>query len=264
MCSRLKGILRRYSHLRMKSILLAYIRAFLVLLETAFHVILLRLALIFDNSEKTSYWFRRSWGRWAGFILGIKIEFENRNAYYGPALYVSNHRSMLDPPIQARYINALFIGKAEVGNLPIISQGARMTGIILVKRERLHSRKAALDQTEKALREGKSVLVYAEGTTNTNKTTTAFKLGTFKLAAIHGIPVIPVAIEYKSKRDLWYTGGLKEHMITQTGKLKTYVKMTILPAITSDNAENLLQSVKEAIDAELLLMQQNWSEVHTN
>jgi 1-acyl-sn-glycerol-3-phosphate acyltransferase len=241
--------------------LLAYTRAFLVIVSTAGHISLLLINRLFNKSSQVGFFWRRSWARWAGALLGVHATVIKNEKFDGPALYISNHRSMVDPVIQARYINAHIIAKNEVSKLPVISQGAKLTGIIFVKRDKLTSRIAARNETERLLLEGKSVLVYAEGTTGTRQTTIDFKPGTFAIAATHNIPIIPVVIEYKQEKDFWLRGGLATQMIRQVGAPSTWAKLSILDPIYGDDARTLCQQTKDLIDAEIIRMQENWSEV---
>ncbi len=244
----------------MKSIV-AYFRALLVLIITAGHIVILLITNIFTRSPQVGFWFRRSWARWTAFIIGVKLEINKNDLDNRPAIYLSNHRSMIDPVIQARYINAHIIAKNEVSHIPVINKGAQLTGIIFVKRDKLSSRLAARNETERLLLAGHSVLVYAEGTTGTNQTTIDFKPGTLSIAAKYNIPVIPVAIEYKEPLDFWYSGGLRSQMIRQVGKRTTMAKMSILAPIIHSDQKILLEQVKSAIDTEMLVLQKNWSQV---
>ena len=126
----------------------------------------------------------------------------------GACLYVSNHRSMLDPLIQLGRIDAYIVSKAEVGNYPVLGRGAKETGIILVHRHDHNSRRAALDAIEEKLMAGLPVLIYPEATTYGGDLTGDFKKGAIEMAFRKGIPVVPVAIEYPGKDYYWTDGPL--------------------------------------------------------
>lgn len=240
----------------------AGIRVLLVLINTAFQMTLLYLdSLINGKTIERSFRHRRRWARWSMKIIGIQLD-EVLGSFNGPAaLIISNHRTLIDPVIQAAFIDAYIIAKAEVSKLPIISKGAQMTGIIFVKRERLRSRVAARETTKKVLLSGKSVLVYAEGTTGTNPTSNPFKPGTFAIAAAYSIPVVPVAIDYANKKDYWYDASLKAQIIGQIGAWKTHAKLRIGKPIYHSDANELLLRTKAAIDQDLCDMQNGWSNV---
>ena len=97
---------------------------------------------------------------------------------------------MTDPIIQTAYFDSYILAKQEVGDIPVIGRGAQMTGIVLVKREKMSSRLAAINTTKELMSSGKSILVYAEGTTGLQQHSDPFKIGTFKAAVECGIPVV--------------------------------------------------------------------------
>ena len=136
-----------------------------------------------------------------------------------------------------------------------------MTGIFFVKREKLSSRAAAKKTTSDLLSQNINVLVYAEGTTGTERGTIPFKKGTFSVAVEQGIPVVPVAIEYPEEKDLWLFGNLGTQLKRQIGAWRTRAKLRIGPPIHGTDSLQLLEATKEWIDHNLFEMQDNWSEV---
>ena len=242
--------------------LLASFRAILVVLYTSWQIILLTIESLFRGATiKVGYKHRRHWARNSMRIEGIQLVEKQGKITVPVALVVSNHRSLLDPVIQAAYIDAHIIAKDTVGNLPVIGKGARMTGIVFVKREKLRSRLAARNATKDLLEQGINVLVYAEGTTGTNKASDRFKPGTFAIATELDIPVIPVAIDYMKKKDFWTSGGMGSQIMRQTGKWRTNAKLRIGDPIYGGDAVILMNETKAWIDSNLSEMQEGWSEM---
>lgn len=242
--------------------ILGSIRVVLILGNTAFQIS--RLVIdewINGKTDERSFKHRRRWARSCCWLLGIKIDevIVSPDIPYG--LIISNHRTLLDPVIQAAYLDAYIIAKAEVGDLPIISFGAKKTGIIFVKREKMRSRLAARDKTQEILLSGANVLVYAEGTTGTNQTSDRFKVGTFAIAAEHDLPVIPVAIDYPLKKDYWFKTSMAKQIFGQIGTWSTHTKLRILPPVKGTDAQELMEEVKGTIDKNLLEMQKDWSQI---
>jgi len=87
------------------------------------------------------------------------------------------------------------------------------------------------------------VLVYAEGTTTVERNTGVFKIGTFKAATTLGVPVVPIAIEYRDSKDYWLADKLSDQMIGQVGTGSTHVKIYIGKSLSSDNPKNLLSEL---------------------
>ena len=241
---------------------LAGVRVILILANTGFQITLLLIdSAINGKTIHRGFKHRRRWAKWTMRICGIKVDELQGNVDIEPALIISNHRSLLDPLIQLAYINAFVIAKSEVSSLPIISQGAKMTGIIFVDRGKLKSRLAAREMTKSVLSGGHNVLVYAEGTTGTDRTTIKFKPGTFGVATELKVPVISVALEYAEEKDYWYDGSLGSQVIRQIGVWRTRIKMRISDPIHDTNSANLLNTSRKMIDENLIGMQQDWSAV---
>ncbi len=241
----------------------AYVRAGLLMVHTGLHMAGLFIHSILSRGDKVALGFkyRRLWGRRAYKLLGIKI-INEPSIYQGPpALFISNHRTLTDPIVQVAFIDSYIIAKSEVGHIPVVGKGAEMTGIIFVDRTSLKSRNGARLKTEDLLISGKSVLVYPEGTTTIERKSGRFKIGTFRVAAEHNIPVVPMAIEYRDSKDYWLNDSLTKQMIDQVGPPSSYVKIRIGPPLQSDDATTLLKMTQEWIDNSLAEMQEGWSRV---
>ena len=243
--------------------IVAYSRAVLLLVHPALHMTALYVHALFYRGDKDliGFRYRRLWAQRALKILGIKVVEEQVHQHDGGALYISNHRTLTDPIIQLGYFDSYVIAKSDVGGLPIIGAGARMTGLILVDRANSDSRQSALKKIEELLASGKSVLVYAEGTTTVERKTGQFKIGTFKAAATLGVPVVPIAIEYRDSKDYWLADKLSVQMIGQVGAGPTHTKLHIGKAISDDDPQGLLNRTQTWIDASLADMQKDWSRV---
>lgn len=243
--------------------ILSILRGLLLLLHTAIHMLGLAIHSFWFNGDpdELGFRYRRLWAKRALKLLGIRIDELNVMSVAQNVLYVSNHRTLTDPIVQAAVFDGYIIAKSEVGAIPIIGKGAAMTGIILVDRDKLNSRLAARNKTKELLANGKSVLVYAEGTTTTERTAGAFKIGTFKAAAELGIDVMPIAIDYRDPKDYWSESSLATQMINQVGVLRSYVKMSMGSVINNDNPKELMTQTKAWIDEELLRLQEGWTKV---
>jgi 1-acyl-sn-glycerol-3-phosphate acyltransferase len=150
------------------------------------------------------------------------------------------------------------VSKAEVERYPVIGSGAKATGVIFVHRDKQHSRAAAKKAIQDALESGKSVMLYPEGTTSDLDTTNEFKLGSFKVAAETGYPVVPVAIDYKDPADYWFGTPMLVHFMKKFGKRKTYSSLKIGPLLHGDNALELMRESRGWINNSILEMRANW------
>jgi 1-acyl-sn-glycerol-3-phosphate acyltransferase len=240
---------------------LAVIRIFLFLLVTAvYYGIYLILLLFVRHTDKRGFALRRIFLRTIIPILGFRIR-KKLQEVKGPVLFVSNHRGLLDFFVVLRYVNAFVVSKAEVKNIPVFAPAATRTGVIFVDRNDKESRGATRRAIVEVLNKGGNVLIFPEGTTNAARTTMEFKIGAFEEMAKHGIPVVPIALEYKTKRDLWDEGSTWNMFVRQFGKLNTRMKLEFGPVLKSDDPQELMNGAKNWIDQRLLEMQKDWSEV---
>ena len=113
---------------------------------------------------------------------------------------------------------------AEVANYPVINWGAKLTGVLYVKRNNKDSRNAVREMMVDTIKKGYNVLVYPEGTIGLSRQTLPFKVGSFLEATRNNLTVVPVAIEYKSDSDLWRYENFIVQFATQFSKWKSKVK----------------------------------------
>ena len=240
--------------------ILAFIRGLIMALSMIVYMLVYSVTLLFrKHTTESAFNLRRAWMKIGNPIMGNSVEINGVPADE-PAIYMSNHRSFSDPLMQANAFDSIIIAKAEVSNIPIMSQAAKITGIIYVRRENYSSRKATLIKLVETIKEGYNVLIYPEGTTGDLQTTKPFKMGAFKSAVMNDFPVVPVAIEYQKLRDMWQDRSLIAHFFKQYAKWKTPVRISVGPALRSDDPQVLMQKTKDWIDGELLKLQKDWQE----
>lgn len=182
---------------------------------------------------------RQKFAKSALIKLGIKLTVEGTPYEGGACVYASNHRSWLDPFLQLATVWAFPVAKAEVGNLPIVAQGARATGILFVDRGSKNSRKDVVEQMVGALKKGFSILIYPEGTTSTKPGTIAFKRGGFTVAQEAECPIVPLAVRYPDPSYHWGDGeSLWKNFVQIAGSKSTAVTMYIgKPRMVADSVE---------------------------
>lgn len=111
-------------------------------------------------------------------------------------IFMSNHASNLDPPIEIPRIQqrCSVLVKKELFRIPILGTGMHMTKLVPVDRS---NREAAIDSVQKAvevLRSGLNMMIYPEGTRTRDGKLQPFKKGPFHLAMESGFPVLPITI----------------------------------------------------------------------
>ena len=203
------------------------------------------------NTER-GFRYRRKFCRKAISIFGI--DYQHTSAYAGGVcLYVSNHRSMLDPLIQLGYMDVFIVSKAEVGSYPVLGRGARETGIILVHRHDQTSRRYALEAIEEKLRAGFPVLIYPEGTTNGSDLTGEFRRGAIELARRLVVPIVPVMIEYPDHSYYWVDDPLLTYfkkILSSPYTHKVFGKVG--RAMNAGSPESIVEETRAAINCMIL------------
>jgi 1-acyl-sn-glycerol-3-phosphate acyltransferase len=139
------------------------------------------------------------WGFRAAFRLaGIRITTENRERLGDSrnVLIVSNHTSHLDAPalFLALGIDFVALAKREVFDIPFFSTVLLRAGFIPIQRGDRSEAVGAVGRMVAALRQGRSVLVFPEGTRSATGDLGPFKKGGFLAAVEAGSRVVPVAV----------------------------------------------------------------------
>lgn len=210
------------------------------------------------HSKDRALKLRESYLKYVGLpILNIHIDIQG-NPDITPALYVCNHRSFSDPVILCRYLKAFVIGKAEVANYPIINKGAELTGVIWVNRSDKSSRSATRVKMVETIQSGYNVLVFPEGTVCKDELTLSFRPGSFTEAIKHNIPVIPIALEYKSKRDLWLKEKFVPQYFYQFSKWRTHAKVRFGEPLYGSDGEKLAIEANQWIREQLIEMKKEF------
>ena len=246
-------------------IVIAFLRVILLILPMAIFLGIYSLLskFLFKNTIDRAYRLRRVYVKIACFMLGINLKTEGK-ANTRPAIYVSNHRSMSDPLITVQFLDAFIIAKAEVESLPIISSGAKLTGILFVKRESKDSRTAVRQKMIETLESGENILVYPEGTVNDLKHPLPYRPGTFAIAAKLRIPVVPIVLEYKHQKDLWHNRSMVGHFFHQFGWPLTHAKLCFGPPMSNEDSELLKNEVEKWTIAKIDQIHKGWNSVFDN
>lgn len=171
---------------------------------------LVMLCLTFDRERAISY-ARRFWAPGLLRAAGARMVVEGfeKLAPDQPRIYVFNHESLVDTPVTFFSVpfNTRIIAKREVAYLPFFGWYCWAMGFPLVDRRNHERAIASMTTMAKTVREGANVVVFSEGTRNTDGVIQTFKKGAFVLAINAGVPVVPCAIS--GSRDVLGCGRFK-------------------------------------------------------
>lgn len=187
------------------------------------------------------YFFKiaRAWAKTILFVMGfrVKIKAEQQIEKSKSYMFCANHTSIIDILLMLVVVKNpfVFVGKAELGKLPIFGFFYKRT-CILVDRDNAKSRKTVFVEAERRLKQGLSVCIFPEGKVPDDESTVLdqFKNGAFILAIEHQIPIVPMTF-YDCKKRFSYTffsGSpgkirVKIHQFIETENLKVSDKKTI-------------------------------------
>jgi|ERR1700722_6566194 len=139
------------------------------------------------------------WGAWNGVLLtGVRVEtvgldkLDPRRSY----IFMSNHASNLDPPIQIPLIpkRTSVMVKKELFKVPILGRAMRMGSLVPVDRGNRDAGISAVAAAKAVIDQGINMIIYVEGKRSFDGKLLPFKKGPFYLAAECGVPVVPVTI----------------------------------------------------------------------
>jgi 1-acyl-sn-glycerol-3-phosphate acyltransferase len=139
--------------------------------------------------------------------ITIKIENKEKLPMDGQYLVVTNHRSIIDPPIievalQQTEIFGPWISKKELYNSFFFGLFVRNAGSILLDREKSQMSGFFAD-IKKAVKRGESIFIFPEGTRNkSDKSLTSFKEGSRIIALKNRLPILPLYIKSNANKVL--------------------------------------------------------------
>lgn len=142
--------------------------------------------------------YRRAWLQATMELFGVELTVVPGppRPPTGPRLVVSNHRSALDILVLMKVFEGHFLSRADLKEWPLLGALARLGGTIFVDRADGASRTAAAMAVRRKLSEGRTVIVFPEGTTFAGDDVRTFHGGAFAAGRDLGVEVVPVGIAY--------------------------------------------------------------------
>lgn len=226
---------------------MAYIRSALFwplfLLSSAFWVTLAFLVAPFSSKWVGSV--SRAWARsflgLARLVLGVRKRVEGR-APPGPHLFAVKHGSMYETA------DSLLIGhepvvvlKKELADIPGWGWAARRYGVIAIDRAGgAQALRAMLAQAKAGVAQGRSVVIFPEGTRVPVGGTPPLQAGFGGLYKAVGLPVVPVAVD--SAR-VWRRG-----LLQRPGVIRYRFGDVIPPGLGREEAERRVHAAINAFE----------------
>ena len=140
----------------------------------------------------------RVWGRGMCKLSGVKVEISGiENILKDKSqIFISNHQGMYDIFILEGYLPAkfLWIAKENLFKIPIIGWAMRRAGNIGINRTSPKKFLESLSRAVDEIKNGKSIIIFPEGTRTLDGSIGKFKRGSLFLIFKTAVPVVPITI----------------------------------------------------------------------
>lgn len=178
------------------------LRAYLFLLVFVPLTFVLALSAIvftlFDPTGSIYHTHAKIWGRLSLWLAGVKLEVTGREKVpvAGPIIFMCNHQGNFDILSLFLAIPRQFswIAKEELFAIPVFGHSMRRGGYIPLDRSDGRRALKSIEAAAAMIRNGRSVVIFPEGTRSLDGSLLPFKKGGFLLAGKAGVPIVPVTI----------------------------------------------------------------------
>ena len=140
-------------------------------------------------------------------------------------VFTPNHQGDYDIPLMLLYLDRphALVAKVEAGRIPLVREWMRLLDCVFIDRANARKSMEAMNRAGELVKEGKSVVVFPEGTRSKGDRMGEFKAGAFRIASKVGADIVPVAID-GSYKIMEANGGLMK---------PAHVNVTILPPVST-------------------------------
>jgi 1-acyl-sn-glycerol-3-phosphate acyltransferase len=134
-------------------------------------------------------------------LLNIKITVEG-DIGKKPILVVANHVSWLDIPVIGSIWPVHFVAKKEVGTWPVFASLAKLQNTIFVDRGRRQSTLSSRNEIRARVKNGDTVVLFPEGTSNNGREVLPFKSTFFSVVENTHLPATALTLVYETQTGL--------------------------------------------------------------
>lgn len=162
-------------------------------------------------------------------------------------LIISNHRSALDIGVLMWLFDAQILSRGDVAQWPLVGYGARRLGTLFVDRRDQSSRAGAVRVMRRTLAAGRTLVVFAEGTTYAGDEVRPFHPGAFLAARGLDVEVVPVGLAYEPGAE-YVAKTFSAHLADVAARPRSRVVASIgAPMSAADDPRVAAEQVREAV-----------------
>ncbi|MFO0550782.1 MAG: lysophospholipid acyltransferase family protein [Polyangiaceae bacterium] len=179
-------------------------------------------------------------------FAGVTVIGRERIDLSKPAVFVANHESMVDIlAIMSARLPALWVSKVENFYAPVLGFNMLLNGYIPVRRGYLPSILRMVRICLDRLADGRSLIVFPEGTRSDNGQLRPFFRGAFMLAARANVPIIPIV--HVGTRDVLSKGSF----VVRPRRVTLKFLDPIHPELVDNDSRRLRDLTREIMVKEL-------------
>jgi 1-acyl-sn-glycerol-3-phosphate acyltransferase len=208
------------------------------------------LSLFFASSRIIHFYCAVPWAKIILWGTGVQVEISGFSniAKEKSHIYIPNHLSFFDIFSLLAYLSVdfKFILKKELMHIPVLGWSMRRAGYISIDRSSPAKARRTLRQAVERIKNGTSLVMFAEGTRSSDGHLQPLKRGAFQLAIASGSSIIPVAI--KGTREVMPKGSFKLQKGSVTIQVGAPIETT---NYTKQTMPDLIQRVTMALRAML-------------
>ncbi|PCI97174.1 MAG: 1-acyl-sn-glycerol-3-phosphate acyltransferase [Alphaproteobacteria bacterium] len=154
-------------------------------------VVVLQVILMQFHKGKGAYILPYFWQKCVCKIFSIKVKIIGKPHTSSQTIYISNHISYLDIPVIGSILPTSFVAKKDVASWPVFGFLSKLQQTAFISRDRADAIKGK--QTLNAmLSQGKSLIIFAEGTSTDGREVLPFKSSLFAVALQENLPDLRV------------------------------------------------------------------------
>lgn len=201
------------------------------------------------SSDFWSYWPAHYWSRICCVLSGVRVKVKGRENISKDRSYVftANHQGAFDIWSVYGYLNHNFkwLMKKELESMPFAGWACTKSGQVFVDDSNIASIRHTIEEAEKKLKDGMSLVIFPEGSRSWDGKMIPFKRGAFMLAAEFRLPVVPITIDGSFKAMPRFTYCIRPTRITLT------IHPPIEPGENGFNTKLLMKQCHDAIESAL-------------